>query len=201
MAKEEISLIILDAVVKGIWCSPVGGQISLETVSKESDYGTLRHLEKTTKVLNDVKYAKGDFVDSFIKRFLGEATSMEEANLLWYGTHVKVAVEMKEAVDEIVPRPIAIINPENNDFVLNYNEFYAYGKVPSLKAFKRTPSSPIETRTVMVDKYVDFSNYIAQKYGLSAETLEKIIASKLDNPTVDSDFEASEEVYRMGYKK
>ena len=53
----------------------------------------------------------------------------------------------------------------------------------------------------MVDKYVDFSNYIAQKYGLTSETLEKIIASKLDNPTVDSDFEASEEVYRMGYKK
>ena len=101
MAKEEISLIILDAVVKGIWCSPVGGQISLETVSKESDYGTLRYLEKTTKVLNDVKYAKGDFVDSFIKRFLGEATSMEEANLLWYGTHVKVAVEMKEYQDQL----------------------------------------------------------------------------------------------------
>lgn len=197
MNKDDLSLIILDCVIKGVWCSKVGGQIALETASKdENGEYPLRYLEKVTKSMTDIKYFQGDVVANFLESFLGKVDSMEEANLLWYGTHVQVAVEMSSAVDEIVPRPLAIINPDTKEFVLNYNEFYPYGLQQVVLDYKVTPRGEVKPMVKLVDKYYRFLEYLKRKYNISDEELIGIIAEKLQNPTYEADLEASEEFYR-----
>ena len=126
---------------------------------------------------------------------------MEEANLLWYGTHIKVVLEIPDAVEDMVPRPVAIVNPETNEYVLNYNEFYPYGIIPSVTAYKATPTSPVKIKTTMVNKYHRLPEYLFEKYGMTVEELDSIVSDKINNPDLESDLEASEEFYRSGLVK